>query len=114
VIEACLLPGLVGWGNTADLVLTGDVIDAQRALRIGFVQRLVESDELEAETRRVLDSLLAAGAGAVRAQKRIIRGWERLTEADAIEASIAEFAAIYGTPEPGEMMRPFLEKKRGH
>ncbi len=112
VIEACLLPGLVGWGNAADLVLTGDTIDAGRALRIGFVQRLVEPDELEAETRRVLGSLMTAGAGAVRAQKRIIRGWERLAEPDAIESSIAEFATLFGTPEPGEMMRPFLRRKR--
>lgn len=111
VIEACLLPGLVGWGNAADLVLTGDMIDAERALRIGFVQRLVAPDQLEAETRRVLGSLMAASAGAVRAQKRIIRGWARLPEREAIELSIAEFAAMFGTDEPAEMMRPFLARK---
>ena len=77
----------------------------------GFVQRLVAPDQLEAETRRVLGSLLAASAGAVRAQKRIIRGWAQLPEREAIELSIAEFAAMFGTAEPAEMMRPFLARK---
>ncbi len=112
VIEACLLPGLVGWGNAADLVLTGDIIEAERARQIGFVQRLVAPEELEAETRRVLTSILSAGAGAIRAQKRIMRGWQRLDERKAIDASIGEFAAIYGTGEPARMMGPFLAKKR--
>lgn len=112
VIEACLLPGLVGWGNAADLVLTGDIIEAERARQIGFVQRLVAPEELEAETRRVLTSILSAGAGAIRAQKRIMRGWQRLDERKAIDASIGEFAATYGTGEPARMMGPFLAKKR--
>ncbi|HUF86594.1 MAG TPA: enoyl-CoA hydratase-related protein [Thermohalobaculum sp.] len=113
VIEACLLPRLVGWGKAAEIVLTGDTLDAGEALRCGFVQRLVAPDALEAETRKVVGSILAAGPGAVRAQKRIMRGWETLPEADAIALSIDEFAAMFPTGEPAAYMRPFLERRKG-
>ena len=40
-MEACLLPGLIGWGKTRELVFTGEMIDAQEAHRCGFLDRLV-------------------------------------------------------------------------
>ena len=113
VIEACLLPRLVGWGKASELVLTGETIGAEEALRVGFVQRLCGPEELERETQGWVDAILSAGPGAVRAQKRIMRGWEEMAEPDAIAASIDEFAAIYRTGEPTEFMRPFIERKKG-
>lgn len=111
VIEACLLPRLVGWGKAAEIVMTGDMLGAEEAHRAGFVQRLATPETLEGETRRLVDSILAAGPGAVRAQKRIMRGWESLPEAEAVALSIDEFAAMYETDEPAAYMRPFLERK---
>jgi enoyl-CoA hydratase/carnithine racemase len=113
VIEACLLPRLVGAGKAAELLLTGDTIDAEEAHRIGFVQRLVAPEALEAETHKLAGSILAAGPGAIRAQKRVMRGWEELPESQAIARSIDEFAAMFPTGEPAEYMRPFLERKKG-
>ncbi len=113
VIEACLLPRLVGWGKASELVLTGENMLAQEALRTGFVQRLCGPEELEDQTQRWIDAILAAGPGAVRAQKRIMRGWEELAEPDAIAASIDEFAGAFRTGEPAELMRPFVERKKG-
>ena len=113
VIEACLLPRLVGWGKASELLMTGESIDAAEALRVGFVQRLCAPEELEARTRDWVEAILAAGPGAVRAQKRIMRGWEELPEGQAIAASIDEFAAMFPTGEPAEFMRPFVERKKG-
>ncbi len=113
VIEACLLPRLVGWGKAAEMVLTGGTIDGAEAHRVGFVQRLVAPEALEAETRSVVDAILAAGPGAVRAQKRIMRAWETLPEPDAVALSVDEFAAMFPTGEPAAYMRPFLERKKG-
>jgi enoyl-CoA hydratase/carnithine racemase len=113
VIEACLLPRLVGWGKASELVLTGETIGAEEALRVGFVQRLCAPEELEGQTQRWIDAILSAGPGAVRAQKRIMRGWEEMPEGDAIAASIDEFAAICRTGEPAAFMRPFVERKKG-
>ncbi|HSF96774.1 MAG TPA: enoyl-CoA hydratase [Thermohalobaculum sp.] len=112
VIEACLLPRLVGAGKAAELVLTGDTIGADEALRVGFVQRLVAPDSLEAEVRKVLASILAAGPGAIRAQKRIMRGWADLPEDAAVALSIDEFAAMFPTGEPAAYMKPFLDRKK--
>lgn len=112
VIEACLLPRLVGWGNAAELILTGEPIGASEALRLGFVQRLARPGRLEAEVRQVVDAILAAGPGAIRAQKRIMRGWETMPEAKAVARSIDEFAAMFSTDEPAAYMRPFLERKK--
>ena len=41
-MEACLLPQLIGWGKTRELVYTGDHIDAAEAYRCGFLEKLVE------------------------------------------------------------------------
>ncbi|MDH3665938.1 MAG: enoyl-CoA hydratase-related protein [Paracoccaceae bacterium] len=112
VIEACLLPRLVGWGKASELVLTGESIDADEAHRIGFLQRLCAPEALEAETERMLAAILASGPQAVRAQKRIMRGWEGLPEADAIAASILEFSAIHATSEPADMIAPVLARRR--
>jgi enoyl-CoA hydratase len=111
VIEACLLPRLIGWGKASELLMTGENIDADEALNVGFVQRLCPPDDLEDQTRRWVDAILAAGPGAVRAQKRIMRGWEEMPEAEAIAASIDEFAGMFATGEPAEFMRPFTERK---
>ncbi|MHA1529888.1 MAG: enoyl-CoA hydratase-related protein [Alphaproteobacteria bacterium] len=113
VIEACLLPRLVGWGKASELVLTGENIGAEEALRVGFVQRLCGPEELESETQGLVDAILSAGPGAVRAQKRVIWGWEEMAEPDAIQASIDEFAGAFRTGEPAVFMRSFVERKRG-
>jgi enoyl-CoA hydratase/carnithine racemase len=113
VIEACLLPRLVGWGKASELVLTGENIDAEEALRLGFVQRLCAPEELEAQTRVWVDAILASGPGAVRAQKRIMRCWEGLAEDKAIAASIDEFAGMFETGEPEQFMTPILARKKG-
>lgn len=112
VIEAFLLPRLVGAGKAAELVLTGDVIGAEEALRVGFLQRLVAPEVLESETQRLVDAILAGGPGAMRAQKRVMRGWDRLPGPEAVANSINEFAGMFRTSEPADYMRPFLDRKK--
>lgn len=112
VIEACLLPRLMGAGKAAELVLTGDTIGAEEALRVGFLQRLCAPGELEAETRKLVDSVLACGPGAIRAQKRVLQGWAERPEPEAVALSIDEFAGAFATPEPGRYIKPFLDRRK--
>lgn len=99
VIEACLLPRLIGWGAAADLVLTGRTMDAAEALRLGFVQGLVPADALDDAVEARLAAVLAAEPAAIRAQKAVLRGWEA-EDRPAIAASIEAFAKVCGTGAP--------------
>jgi enoyl-CoA hydratase/carnithine racemase len=111
-MEAALLPRLIGWGKAAELVLTGDVIDAREAYRIGFLQRLVSADHLDAEVERCLTSLLAGGERVMRLQKALLHDWERLPLPEAIEAGIAACVRARETDEPRRMMQAFIDRKR--
>jgi enoyl-CoA hydratase len=111
VVEACLLPRLIGWGRTSELLFTGRSIDAAEALRIGFVERVVPSEALgpalEDWTRAILD----CSPAAIRAQKAVMRGWEA-DDGEGIRASIDIFADCYRSGEPARRMAPGAGKRR--
>lgn len=110
-MEACLLPQLIGWGKTRELVFTGRRIDAQEALRCGLVERVASADALDAELEDWLAAILSAGPRAIRAQKTLIAEWERASIAGAVEAGIAAVALAHGTDEPRRLMGAFLARK---
>ncbi|MBM3343745.1 MAG: enoyl-CoA hydratase [Betaproteobacteria bacterium] len=111
-MEAALLPLLIGHGKTAELVLTGDIIDAAEAHRIGFLQRIAAADDLDAEVERCVTSILAGGARVMRLQKTLLRDWEQLPLREAIEAGIAACVRARESDEPRRMMQAFIERKK--
>jgi len=111
VVEAALLPRLVGAGRARWLVLTGENIDAQRALAWGLVERVAAAGALDAQVDAALDALLAAGDAALRAQKRLCKLWEEAPLEDCVRQSIDEFAAAYAGEEPRRMLGAFLAAK---
>ena len=112
VVEAALIPRLIGAGRTRELLLLGEVIDAETALRWGLVERVVAPEAVAAEVERVLGALLAAGPQAVRRQKALMREWEQLPADAAIAAGIDAFARTFETDEPARMLAEFVERKR--
>ena len=112
VVEAVLLPRLIGWGRTRLLLLTGRSIDATTALSWGLIEEAVPSGELDAAVDRCLADILASGPLAVRLQKRLIDTWMDTSIDAAIEASIAQFAAACDTPERSERMQAHLAARR--
>jgi len=111
VVEAALLPGLIGWGRTRRLLLLGETIGAEEALSWGLVERVVPDAELDAAVDDWLTKLLHAGPEAVRAQKKLIRQWEELPLRDAVAAGIPVFANSWSTNEPRTMMQGFLDRQ---
>src|SRR5262245_51249213 len=97
VIEARLLPSLIGWGNTRELLYRGHLIDAAEACRIGFLQKLVPDAELDAGLEPWIDDIVRAEPRAIRAQKRLIEQWMETAPAVGIQASIDQFAATFDT-----------------
>lgn len=112
VVEAALLPGLVGWGRAREILLLGDAFSAADAAAWGLVERVVPEAGLDAAVEDWLAALLRNGPRAVRLQKQLIRDWQRLPLPAAIEAGVDAFAAAYATDEPHRMMADFLATKR--
>src|ERR671934_259764 len=95
VVEAALLPRLIGSGRAAWLVLTGEPIDVERAYDWGLVEELCPPGELDQTLERMVQSLMGAERSALRMQKELLHLWEELPLADAVAASIQHFGDAY-------------------
>lgn len=111
-MEACLLPQLIGWGKTRELVFTGRHIDAREAADCHLVERIVPPADLDAAVEDWVAAILSAGPRAIRAQKQLMRDWERMSIADSVQQGIRAVAAAHGTEETKRLMGAFVEKRR--
>src|SRR5207249_273572 len=95
VVEAALLPKLIGQGRARRLLLTGETIGADEALSWGLVDAVAPPGDLDDAVERLACSILAAGPQAVRLQKSLILEWEELPIAAAIERGIDCFVGAF-------------------
>jgi len=112
VIQAALLPPMVGPGRAAEMLLTGAAITAEQALDWGLVNRVVAADRLRAAAEELAAAILAGGPEAIRLQKELIVRWRDTDLATAVRYGIHAFATAYATDEPREGMTAYLEKRR--
>jgi enoyl-CoA hydratase/carnithine racemase len=103
VVEAALLPKLIGQGRARRLLLTGETIGAEEALGWGLVDAVAPPGDLDDAVERFVRPILAAGPRAVRLQKSLILEWEELQIAAAIERGIDCFISAFDTDEPARM-----------
>ena len=112
VVEAALLPQLIGWGRTRQWLLTGDTIDAATAQAWGLVEEVVPAQQLDVAVERLLQSILESGPRAVRLQKSLIADWEDLPLRQAVRRGIDSFAAAWKSEEPRQLMAAFVARRR--
>jgi len=112
VIEAALLPTLIGWGRTREILYLGEPFTAADALAWRLVEHVVPASSLDQAIESWIGKLLTSAPRAVRLQKRLVRQWEELPLSGAIAAGIGAFAAAYATDEPRAAMRKFLAAKK--
>src|SRR2546429_4989745 len=105
------LPRLVGKGVALQLILTGEMIDAQEAHRIGLVNKVVPATDLLTESEKVMRGILAMGPLAVRrAMEAVDQGLEMsLDEGLLLEAN--HFGLLAATHDMKEGLGAFLEKR---
>ena len=113
VIEAALLPGLVGWGAAREMLLTGREYGAEEAAEIGFLQKVTAPADLDAAVDAWLDAILACGPAAVRTQKALLNRWQEMSLSEAVAVSIDAFAASFETDEPRRMLARALKPRSG-
>lgn len=111
VIQAALLPPMIGPGRAAEMLLTGANVGAADALAWGLVNRVVERDQLDTAVDDMTATIVACAPTAVRLQKELIVRWRETDLTAAVRAGIAAFAASYASGEPREGARAFLEKR---
>jgi enoyl-CoA hydratase len=106
------LPRLVGRGRALDLLLRGHPIDAQEALAIGLVDRVVPAVDLMPTTMALAGELAEKAPHAVRAiLEAVARGLE-LPLADGLSYEATLFGLVAGTEDMKEGTRAFLEKRK--
>ena len=112
VIEAALLPGLIGWGRTREMLLTGAMVSAAEALAMGLVQKVAPAAGLDAAVEAWIDPICRAPPEAVRAQKALMNRWERASLDESIYAGIDALSDAYATDAPRQAMEAFLARRR--
>lgn len=106
-----LLPKLVGSGVAAELALTGDVIDAARALELGLVSRVVEPDELLPTALELATQIAAKPWRALEATKAALRASWSVDFPTAMATSYQVTAALHAQPDLLEAVEAFLAKR---
>jgi enoyl-CoA hydratase len=103
---------LVGEGMAMYLCLTGEMIDAAEALRVGLVQRVVPFEQLQAEARRIADLIASKAPLAVAAAKRAVVEAGSLPLDDGLALEALLFGRAVMTDDFREGSSAFLEKRK--
>jgi enoyl-CoA hydratase len=112
VVEAALLPALIGWGRTRRILMTGETFGAAEALSWGLVEEICPLEGLPGVIEALLDKLLEAEPRAVQIQKKLVRTWEDLATTQAIDAGVEAFEEAWMTDEPAIALARFIADRR--
>jgi enoyl-CoA hydratase len=105
------LPRVVGASKAAEMILSGESLSAEEALRIGLVSRVVPTHELMAQAEAIATLIAARGKAAVEAALHSIRGGLDIPLSEGLAREAELFGRLCSAPEKQEAVRAFLEKR---
>jgi 2-(1,2-epoxy-1,2-dihydrophenyl)acetyl-CoA isomerase len=105
------LPHLVGPSKAAEMFYTGEMIDAQEALRLGIVNRVVPPDQLHEETHKFAQKIAEAPSVSIRAMKNALFGSRKFELEKALEDEVEQQLKCFKSPDCREGISAFLEKR---
>jgi enoyl-CoA hydratase len=105
------LPRIAGLGAALYLVLTGSIIDAREALRLGIVQEISEPERLMTRAMEIAEVIAGRSPVAVAAAKEATRAALNLPLADGMKLETALFQVCFASEDKVEGVRAFLEKR---
>jgi enoyl-CoA hydratase/carnithine racemase len=106
------LPQLVGPSTAALMFYTGDMIDAETALRLGIVNQIVESGDLESQAMSLASKIAEGPPLVIQSVKRVIFGAERQALEAALEREVEQQMKCFASDDCSEGVRAFLEKRK--
>lgn len=101
----------LGRKRTLELIMTGDIIDAKKALDIGLINKIVPADDLKVESFEYAKRLADKSPRAMQMGKKSFYEMEDLKFSDALELTNYQFATLCTTEDGIEGVRAFLEKR---
>jgi enoyl-CoA hydratase len=106
------LPKLVGIGRAMEMILTGEIIDAKEAARIGLVERVFPHDKLLEEVKKIAEKIAQAPFLSVRQAKALVkRYWDHNRSEEGARAELEAVMEITRTADCREGIRAFLDKR---
>lgn len=105
------LPKLIGRNNALEMILTGEPIKADEALRLGLVNRVCPPEKLLPEAKALAGKILAAGPAAVGLAKTAVHNGMHLDIDTGLSLEKSLFTACFATNDRKEGMKAFLEKR---
>jgi enoyl-CoA hydratase len=106
------LTRLVGEGKAMELILTGDMIDAQTAFSLGLVNTVVPAADLEAKTMELANRIAEMSPVALRMAKEAVKAASRSNLDEGLRREVDLFALCFSSEDKDEGVRAFLEKRR--
>ncbi len=106
------LTRLVGEGKAMEMILTGEIINAQEAFRIGLVNRVVPADELAAKTMEVANRIAEKSPIALRLAKEAVKLASRSNLDEGLRREVDLFALCFSSEDKDEGVNAFLEKRK--
>jgi len=106
------LPRLVGMGKAMEMILTGDPMDADEALRVGLVNKVVPDEELEQAVAALTRKLCKLSASALRLSKEAVIASAGMGLYEGVAHELRLFSAIFETEDAKEGISAFLEKRK--
>ncbi len=105
------LPRAIGMSAALEIMLSGRQLEAEEALRLGLVHKVVPAGEALAEAHRVAEALLANGPLALRAVKQAVLRGQDLPLAQGLNLELELFAEVLRSDDAIEGPRAFAEKR---
>ena len=102
---------IIGRKKTMEMVLTGDMIDAAEAEKLGLVNKVVADDQLVAETLRLAEKLVSKSPTALRIGKEGLKRLQDVPYHQGLDSMDDLFATLCATEDAEEGVRAFLEKR---
>ncbi|GAC1633563.1 MAG: enoyl-CoA hydratase [Candidatus Acidiferrum sp.] len=105
------LPELVGPSKAAEMFYTGDMIDAQTALRLGLLNKVVPASQLESEVKTLAQRIASGPPLAIRAVKKVLFAGKQAALERALEAELDHQMRCFASEDCLEGVHAFFEKR---